>query len=98
MLKSRCLPPTNVYWDRIVKVESLGKQDVFDGTVPGTHNFVADGLLMHNSLEQDADMVIELAAPTPSNVMTRALVKLTSSSVGTVTARRRRLPLRTSCI
>jgi replicative DNA helicase len=35
-------------------------QEVYDATVPGTHNFIADGIAVHNSLEQDADMVILL--------------------------------------
>jgi replicative DNA helicase len=26
--------------------------------VPGTHNFIADGVVVHNSLEQDADVVL----------------------------------------
>jgi replicative DNA helicase len=50
----------DVYWDEIVSVESMGEQDVFDATVLGRHNFIADGVVVHNSLEQDADMVILL--------------------------------------
>ncbi|MGW7350230.1 replicative DNA helicase [Streptomyces sp. NPDC054784] len=50
----------DVAWDRVVAVESLGEQPVYDATVPGTHNFVADGVHVHNSIEQDADMVILL--------------------------------------
>ncbi|UGT59205.1 replicative DNA helicase [Nocardia asteroides] len=53
----------DVFWDRIVEITSLGEQDVFDGTVPDTHNFVANGVALHNSLEQDADMVILLHRP-----------------------------------
>ncbi|GAB04270.1 replicative DNA helicase [Gordonia amarae NBRC 15530] len=53
----------NVHWDEIVSLESLGVQDVYDGTVPGTHNFIANGVAVHNSLEQDADMVILLHRP-----------------------------------
>ncbi|WP_067834971.1 replicative DNA helicase [Nocardia lijiangensis] len=53
----------DVFWDRIVEITSLGEQDVYDGTVPGTHNFVAQGISAHNSLEQDADMVILLHRP-----------------------------------
>ncbi|MFE7796603.1 replicative DNA helicase [Nocardia sp. NPDC057440] len=53
----------DVFWDRIVEITSLGRQDVYDGTVPGTHNFVAQGISVHNSLEQDADMVILLHRP-----------------------------------
>ncbi|WP_431953906.1 replicative DNA helicase [Nocardia lijiangensis] len=53
----------DVFWDKIVEITSLGEQDVYDGTVPGTHNFVAQGISAHNSLEQDADMVILLHRP-----------------------------------
>ncbi|MCP9622119.1 replicative DNA helicase [Nocardia otitidiscaviarum] len=53
----------DVFWDRIVEITNLGEQDVYDGTVPGTHNFVAQGIAVHNSLEQDADMVILLHRP-----------------------------------
>ncbi|NLU69541.1 replicative DNA helicase [Streptomyces sp. HNM0574] len=54
------LATSDVQWDRIVSVESLGEQDVYDATVLGTHNFVANGIHIHNSIEQDADMVILL--------------------------------------
>lgn len=50
----------DVYWDEIVSVESIGEQEVFDATVLGRHNFIADGVVVHNSLEQDADMVVLL--------------------------------------
>ena len=54
------LATNDVFWDTITSVESIGDQDVYDATVLGTHNFVADGIATHNSLEQDADMVILL--------------------------------------
>jgi replicative DNA helicase len=57
------LATNDVFWDKIVEVESLGEQNVYDGTVPGTNNFVAQGISAHNSLEQDADMVILLHRP-----------------------------------
>ncbi|MGY0502322.1 replicative DNA helicase [Nocardia sp. FBN12] len=57
------LATNDVFWDKIVDITSLGEQDVYDGTVPGTHNFVAQGISAHNSLEQDADMVILLHRP-----------------------------------
>jgi replicative DNA helicase len=50
----------DVFWDTITAVESIGDQDVYDATVLGTSNFVANGIALHNSLEQDADMVILL--------------------------------------
>jgi replicative DNA helicase len=36
----------------------LGRELVFDMEVPGLHSFVAEGLSVHNSLEQDADVVL----------------------------------------
>ncbi len=56
----RAAATDDVLWDRIVGVESLGAVPVYDATVKGTHNFLADGIVAHNSLEQDADMVILL--------------------------------------
>jgi replicative DNA helicase len=54
------LATSDVSWDRIVSVESLGDQDVYDATVLGTHNFIANGIHLHNSIEQDADVVVLL--------------------------------------
>ncbi|WP_432833452.1 replicative DNA helicase [Dactylosporangium sp. CA-092794] len=50
----------DVFWDEIRSIESLGEQEVYDATVPGAHNFVANGIATHNSIEQDADVVILL--------------------------------------
>jgi len=54
------LAVNDVLWDEIVAVEPRGVEEVFDATVLGNHNFVADGIAVHNSIEQDADMVILL--------------------------------------
>jgi replicative DNA helicase len=51
---------SDIYWDRIVGIEPLGPQLVYDATVKGTHNFIADGVIAHNSIEQDSDVVILL--------------------------------------
>jgi len=51
---------SDLYWDRIVSIEPLGPQPVYDATVKKTHNFIADGLISHNSIEQDSDVVILL--------------------------------------
>jgi replicative DNA helicase len=56
----RAFASDDVFWDKIIEIEPLGPQPVFDATVHGTHNFVADGVVAHNSIEQDADMVILL--------------------------------------
>jgi replicative DNA helicase len=54
------LATDDVYWDRVAEIEPLGEQPVYDGTVVGTHNFIANGIVAHNSIEQDADLVMFL--------------------------------------
>ena len=56
----RMLATSDVHWDRVVDIEPLGEAPVFDATVAETHNFVANGITLENSLEQDADVVIFL--------------------------------------
>jgi len=56
----RGLASSDVFWDKIVSVELLGPQPVYDATVKDTHNFIANGTIAHNSIEQDADVVILL--------------------------------------
>ncbi|MBI4171379.1 MAG: replicative DNA helicase, partial [Actinobacteria bacterium] len=51
------LATSDVYWDEVVAIEPDGEEEVFDLTVEGLHNFVADDICVHNSIEQDADLV-----------------------------------------
>ncbi len=51
---------SDIFWDRIEHIEPLGPRPVYDATVKGTHNFIADGIFAHNSIEQDSDVVILL--------------------------------------
>jgi replicative DNA helicase len=52
------LGTSDVLWDEIVAIEPRGEAPVFDATVKGTHNFVAGDIVAHNSIEQDADVVL----------------------------------------
>jgi len=54
------LAVNDLLWDEIVSIEADGEEQVYDATVAGGHNFVANGIAVHNSIEQDADMVILL--------------------------------------
>ena len=56
----REIASSDVFWDKVVSIEPLGPQPVYDATVKETHNFVANGIEVHNSIEQDADVVILL--------------------------------------
>jgi replicative DNA helicase len=52
------LAASDVYWDEIVSIDPDGEHEVYDLTVDGLHNFVADCFIAHNSIEQDADLVL----------------------------------------
>lgn len=51
-------------WDPVVFISEPGEpQPVYDIEMPRHHNFVANGLLVHNSIEQDADLVMMIYRP-----------------------------------
>jgi replicative DNA helicase len=51
------LATSDVYWDQIVSIEDDGEEETYDLTVEGLYNFVANNIVVHNSIEQDADVV-----------------------------------------
>jgi replicative DNA helicase len=52
------LAQSDVYWDCITSIESDGEENVYDLTVDEHHNFVANDVNLHNSIEQDSDIVM----------------------------------------
>ncbi len=52
------LAQSDVYWDSIANIEPDGVTDVYDLTVDKNHDFVANDIVMSNSIEQDADVVL----------------------------------------
>jgi replicative DNA helicase len=59
------LASSDVYWDETVSITPGGEEEVFDLTVPGPSNFLANDIVVHNSIEQDADTVLMLHRPEP---------------------------------
>jgi replicative DNA helicase len=57
------LSQSDIYWDTVVDLSLDGEEDVYDIEVPGTHNFIANDIFVHNSLEQDADIVMFINRP-----------------------------------
>jgi DNA polymerase-3 subunit alpha len=45
----RAYAGSDVLWDRVVSIEYVGKKQTYDLEVPGTHNFVANDIIVHNS-------------------------------------------------
>jgi replicative DNA helicase len=57
------LSESDVFWDKVTAVEPQGSEPVYDIEVPGHHNFAANDIIVHNSLEQDADIVMFIYRP-----------------------------------
>ncbi len=49
-----------MFQDKILKIEEQGMEDVYDLSVPGYENWLANGIISHNSgaIEQDADLIV----------------------------------------
>ncbi len=43
------LATSDVYWDEIVSIEPMGCKQVYDLTIPVSHNFVANDICVHNT-------------------------------------------------
>ncbi|MEA5469409.1 replicative DNA helicase [Spirulina sp. 06S082] len=43
------LATSDIYWDRIVSIEYVGNKQVYDLTIPETHNFIANDICVHNT-------------------------------------------------
>ena len=41
---------SEVFWDKIVSIEYAGKEEVFDLSIPDTHNFIANDFIAHNCM------------------------------------------------
>ena len=53
----RALANSDIYWDKVVSIEPDGEEEVYDLTVEGLHSFVANDIVVHNSIEAEADVV-----------------------------------------
>src|SRR5216684_3767361 len=45
----RQLSSEEIYWDEVMSIEPTGDHQVYDLTIPETHNFVAQDILVHNT-------------------------------------------------
>jgi DNA polymerase III alpha subunit len=49
---------SRVRWTEVTSIEPAGKEAVYDITVEGIHNFVANGMIVHNCIYQEQVMLI----------------------------------------
>jgi len=55
-----------------VPIKSIEKTEIgtaYDIEVDETHNFIANGIIVHNSIEQDADIVMFIHNPKPEDIV-----------------------------
>ena len=50
----------DVSFEEITSITKLGEEEVYDATVEEVHNFVANDIIIHNSIEQDSDQLLFL--------------------------------------
>jgi len=43
------LSESDIFWDEIISIEAIGKERVYDISMPKDHNFVANNIITHNS-------------------------------------------------
>jgi DNA polymerase-3 subunit alpha len=74
----RSYADNDIYWDSIVSIEYIGEQPTYDLTIEGTHNFIANDILVHNSHAADYAFVAMqsayLKAHYPAEFMTALLI------------------------
>jgi DNA polymerase III alpha subunit len=52
ILKSKkiiALANPDIYWDEIVEIKKIGKEQTYDLTIENTHNYLANDIVVHNS-------------------------------------------------
>ncbi len=51
-LKIKELEPfyhSDIFWDKVISIKNKGKEETYDLTIEGTHNFIANDIFVHNS-------------------------------------------------
>jgi DNA polymerase-3 subunit alpha len=46
----RAIAESDVFWDVVKSIEFIGKEEVFDLTIPQNHNFIANDFIAHNCM------------------------------------------------
>ncbi len=72
------LAQSDIYWDTIESIEPIGEHQVYDLSMPETHNFVANDIIIHNSwvsehlaaaITGDSTLLIQGTAGTDENTL-----------------------------
>ena len=72
---------SDVYWDTVKSVEPRGVQETYDLTVEEDHNFVADGLVVHNSHSTAYALIAYMTAYLKAHYKVEFMAALLSSDI-----------------
>ena len=72
---------SDVYWDTVKSIEPRGVQDTYDLTVEEDHNFVADGLVVHNSHSTAYALIAYMTAYLKAHYKVEFMAALLSSDI-----------------
>ncbi|MBS0375078.1 MAG: error-prone DNA polymerase [Proteobacteria bacterium] len=56
------LASSDIYWDRIVGIEPVGRAETFDLTIEKNHSFLANNLIVHNSHSASFALLVYVSA------------------------------------
>ncbi|MBI2931790.1 MAG: DNA polymerase III subunit alpha [Planctomycetes bacterium] len=73
---------SDLFWDRVVSIEPRGVEDTYDLTVEDDHNFVAGGLVVHNSHSAAYGIISYQTAYLKANYLVEYMTALMSCSMG----------------
>ncbi len=76
------LARNDVLWDRVESIESAGNVRTFDLEIEGTHNFVANDIIVHNSHSVAYSVVAYHTAWLKSHYPAEFMAALLSSNIG----------------
>jgi DNA polymerase-3 subunit alpha len=70
---------SDILWDEIISIEHAGQEMTYDLTVDGTHNFVANDIIVHNSHSAAYAMVTYQTAYLKANYKHQFMAALLTS-------------------
>ncbi len=73
---------SDIYWDEVKEIKAAGIRDTYDITVDGNHNFIANGLIVHNSHSAAYALIAYQTAYLRYNYPTEFMASLLTSEMG----------------
>ena len=73
---------SDIFWDKIKAIVPMGIEETYDLTVAVDHNFVADGLIVHNSHSAAYALIAYETAYLKANYLTEFMAGLLSTKSG----------------